>query len=78
LKYLIQSRRTREYFQHGHWTLDSRRAQEYPDVGQAMIACWRHGLDDVELVLRFGWEIGRTYSLQLSLPAQPASLRASC
>jgi len=78
LKYLIQNRKTREYFHQGQWTLDSRRAQEYTDVRQAMIACWRHELDDVEMVLHFGWEIGRTYSLQLSLPAQPGVVRATC
>ncbi len=78
LKYLIQNRKTREYFHQGQWTLDSRRAQEYMDVGQAMIACWRHELDDVELVLCFGWELGRNYSLQLSLPAQPAAFRVTC
>jgi hypothetical protein len=78
LKYLIQNRKTREYFHQGKWTLDSRRAQEYPNVGQAMIACMRHHLDDVDLVLHFGWEIGRNYSLQLPLPAQLGTVRATC
>lgn len=78
LKYLIQNRKTGEYFYHGQWTLDPRWAQEYPDVGKAMIACMRHRLDEVDLVLRFGWEIGRNYSLQLPLPAQLGAVRATC
>ena len=77
LKYLIQNRKTREYFHQGQWTLDSRWAQEYPNVGQAMIACLRHQLDDVELELHFGWEARRSYSLQLSLAAQLGAIRAS-
>lgn len=77
MKYLIQSRKTREFFCHGKWTLDLRWAQEYENVGQAMIACSRHNLDDVDLVLHFGREIGRNYSLQLPLPAQTGVVRAS-
>jgi len=68
LTYLIQNKKTREYFQDGRWTLDSGWADQYSDIAKAMIACLRNDLHDVDLVLRFGLEGGRKYSLQLSLP----------
>lgn len=79
LKYLIQNRKTREYFQHGYWTLELRRAQEFSDVTQAMMACLRHNLDEVDLVFYFGRELGLDCALQLSLPARvTATVRAEC
>jgi hypothetical protein len=77
LKYLIQNRKTREYFQQGRWTLDLRNAQEYSDVGTAMTECLRHDLRDIEFVLRFGGDPGRHYSLQLPLPQQFMPARAA-
>ncbi len=77
LKYLIQNPKTREYFHQGRWTLDLRWAEEYSDVAKAITDCLRHNLRDVELVLRFGWEPGRHYSLQLSLPQQFGFARAT-
>jgi hypothetical protein len=68
LTYLIQNKKTREYFQQGGWTQDSGWAEEFSDIGKAMLACLSHELREVELVLRFGAEVGRNYSLQLSLP----------
>ncbi|HZR18995.1 MAG TPA: hypothetical protein VFE51_17030 [Verrucomicrobiae bacterium] len=68
MTYLIQSKTTGQYFQPGGWTHESRRAQEYSDIAKAMTACLRHELREVELVLCFGSEVGRNYSLQLSLP----------
>jgi hypothetical protein len=67
LTYLIQNAKTREFFQDGSWTLDSRWAEEFPNCLKALAACWRHGLQDVELVLQFGFEIGQHYRLQLAL-----------
>jgi hypothetical protein len=68
LTYLIQHSRTREYFLKGTWTPDSGWAEQFSDLAKAITACLRHDLRDVELVLQFGLEIGRTYSLQLPLP----------
>jgi hypothetical protein len=68
LTYLIQSKKSGQYFQQGGWTQESRWAQAYSDIAKAMTACLRHELHDVELVLCFGSEAGRNYSLQLSLP----------
>ena len=68
LTYLIQNAKTREFFQHGSWTLDSKWAEEFPDSIKALYACWRHQLRDVELVLQFGFDFGRPYRLHLTLP----------
>jgi hypothetical protein len=68
LTYLIQHSKTREYFHDGDWTLDSHWAEEFSDLAKAITACLRHELRDVELVLRFGLEFGRSHSLQLAMP----------
>lgn len=70
LNYLIRNRQTKEYFQRGSWTLDLGWAAEYSNVRQAITECLQHELRDVELVLQFGLEAGRPFSLQLSLPQQ--------
>ena len=68
LTYLIQHSKTHEFFHEGNWTLDSRWAQEFSDVAKAITACLSHELRDVELVLQFGFEVGRYCRMQLSLP----------
>lgn len=44
--------RTGRYFTGLDWTSDPNQAQRYPDEVQAMRACVRHGLKNVELVVR--------------------------
>jgi hypothetical protein len=68
LTYLIQNPKTREYFHKGTWTLDSGWAESFSDPAQVITACLRHELRNVELILQFGFELGRTCSLNLSLP----------
>ena len=70
LTYLIQHTRTQEYFQKGTWTLDSGWAEEFSDIANAIRVCLNNNLRDVELVLQFGSESGRNYSLHLTLPQQ--------
>jgi hypothetical protein len=70
LTYLIQRTKTREYFLQGRWTLDSGWAQQFANLAQAIGACLEHELRDVELVLQFGFEVGRLCSLHLTLPQQ--------
>jgi hypothetical protein len=72
LTYLIQNKKTREYFHQGRWTGETCWAEEFSDVARALTACLRHELRDVELVLRFGAETGKGFSLHLSLPEQLA------
>lgn len=66
---------TGEYFQQGRWTLNSDWAEQFSDVAKALVTCLRHDLWDVVLVLQFGLEAGRNYSLQLSLPDRLAWAR---
>jgi len=68
--YLIQNKKTREYFHQGRWTVDTCWAEEFSDVARALTACLRHKLRDVELVLQFGGEAGKGFSLHLTLPDQ--------
>ena len=68
LTYLIQHNETREYFCYGNWTVDGRLAEEFAALDGAIKACLKHELHEVELVLQFGLEGGRTYRLQLPLP----------
>jgi hypothetical protein len=70
LTYLIQSTKTREYFLNGRWTLDSGWAEEFANLAQAITTCLEHELRDVELILQFGFEVGRLWSLHLTLPKQ--------
>jgi len=68
LTYLILNPKTQEYFKNGNWTLDSGWAEVFPNPSQAIVACLDHGLRDVELILQFGFEVGRNYTLHLTLP----------
>jgi len=70
LNYLIQSTKTREYFLQGRWTLESGWAQEFADLAQAIGVCLEHELRDVELILQFGFEVGRLCRLPLTVPQQ--------
>ena len=68
MTYLIQKAKTSEFFHNGTWTLNSSWAEEFPDLVRALSACVRHELYDVELVLQFGFEVGRHYTMRLPLP----------
>jgi hypothetical protein len=68
LTYLIQNSKTGQYFHRGDWTLDSGWAEEFSNVANAIRACLRHELRDVQLILQFGLEADRYYCLQLPVP----------
>jgi hypothetical protein len=68
LTYLIQNNENHKYFCYGNWTADLRLAEEFAALDGAIRACLTHELHQVELVLQFGLEGGRTCRLQLPLP----------
>ncbi len=49
---VIRCLRTGRYFTGLDWTADLSQAQTFPDEVQAVRACVRHGLQNVELVVR--------------------------
>ncbi len=49
---LLRCRRTNRYFREPGWTEDLNLAKAFPCAMEAVLACARHGLSDVELVLR--------------------------
>jgi hypothetical protein len=52
---LLRHRATRHYFKNGSgWTADPLEATVFVDCLDALQACIRHGLTDVELALRIG------------------------
>jgi hypothetical protein len=49
---LLRCMKTRRYFKDEGWTDDPSEAKVFADETEAVRACVRHNLDDVELVLR--------------------------
>ena len=68
LNYLVRSTATRRFLGNGEWVWDSRRADVFRDIAQAIAICRRHQLAAVELVLEFGLEGGRVHQLSLPVP----------
>jgi len=68
LNYLIRDPQTCRFLHGGEWMADSRRADRFAEMGEAIAACRRFKLRRVELVLEFGLDAGRTHQLQLALP----------
>jgi len=54
VKRLVRHRATRHYFKNGDWTADPLQASVFADSVDAVQACVRYDLTDVELALRIG------------------------
>jgi hypothetical protein len=54
IRRLVRHRATRQYLKDGGWTTDPLQASVFADSLDAVQACLRHGLTDVELALRIG------------------------
>ena len=67
VRYFIRSTQTRKYFHAGQWTLDSHLAQAFPDRSNALDACFRYHLTNVELVLQVRSEPSEIYDLHMPL-----------
>ena len=50
---VIRSTKSHEYLHGGEWTPDPHLADQFPDSGEAIAACLRFHLREVELVLQF-------------------------
>lgn len=53
IKRVLRRRGSHEYFKNGTWTSNPEEADSFADVMEVAQACTRHGLNDVELALRY-------------------------
>ena len=68
LKYLIRNPATRRFFHGGQWLADSRLADKFADMTEALATCRLFHLQQVDLILEFGSDSGRAHHLQVALP----------
>jgi hypothetical protein len=67
MRRVVRSLKTQEYFSQGHWTREASQAQDFADAGNAIAACLRYHLTDVELVLQLSTEPQEFYDTHLRL-----------
>jgi len=67
MRRVIRSLRTQEYFSQGHWTREASQAQDFADAGNAIAACLRYRLTEVELVLQLSTEPQEAFDTHLRL-----------
>jgi len=53
VKRLLRRTASKDYFKQGGWTNKPEEAQNFSDVVEAVEACTRYGLSDVELAVRY-------------------------
>lgn len=53
IKRFLRHRESLAYFKDGGWTNNPKEAKNFTDVVEAAKACAEHGLEDVELALRY-------------------------
>ncbi|HWQ92366.1 MAG TPA: hypothetical protein VN673_11890 [Clostridia bacterium] len=53
IRRLLRNRSSNEYFTDGGWTKNASEAKSFSDVVEAATICAQHGLNDVELALRY-------------------------
>jgi hypothetical protein len=67
MRRVLKNLRTQEYFSQGGWTPEASQAQDFSDAGNAINACLRYHLTDVELVLQLNTEPHDGFDVHLRL-----------
>jgi hypothetical protein len=62
IKRLLRHRGSKEYFKDGGWTQDPEEADCFSDIVEVAQACTRHGLNNVEVALRYPASRGDFFS----------------
>ncbi len=65
IKRVLRHRNSREYFKEGGWTTNPEEAKSFADIVEAAETCAQHGLNDVELALRYESGVGDVFCTKI-------------